>query len=530
MAQTLDAKGNVISQGFSTNMSPAQLAMTGNVATNAPFSSITQVPKIQGVPASVPTPFPATNDSQVALSNFDVIKQQQADLEATQEAQLQGALSNSIFKSLGLDGSVSLEGQKAQTQQQLEQAQGLDEKTKRMNSISNQIKGLDFTDQANKQRILASPIGGITQTDLSGRNTELDRLSFIKKMDLTASLFAAQGDVDSANSIIDRQIKFKYADQEAKLKNMVSYFDINEKMLGKKGEAQKALAEAKIKDIQVKKENEATISKMIIEAAPNAPASVIANATKIKESGGSAMAVAQVLGQFGGDYLKNQLLKEQIKKVRAERIEIDTKNNPIRQDSTGLISAPNGDSLSSLPTNTLLNIGKMKLNEGQANAVAFVTRMVQSDQAINRQLSAKYNPTTIVSGLGRVVSSDASRDYNRNAEDFIRAQLRKESGAAIPDSEIEGAKKLYVASGFGQDEKDIKQAAIKRDTAIKSMIAQAGPASVQMLQYYEQVKSGSGTVMSQNPQLNTWFLQTSRAANTSTTQATSGFGFTDNQL
>jgi len=277
-------------------------------------------------------------------------------------------------------------------------------------------------------------------------------------------------------------------------------------------------------------DNKKEISKMMVEASQNAPASVLAKAKAIADDGGSAMAVAQVLGQFGGDYLKNQLLKEQIKKVRAERIEIDTKNNPIRQDSTGLISAPNGDSLSSLPTNTLLNIGKMKLNEGQANAVAFVTRMVQSDQAINRQLSAKYNPTTIVSGLGRVVSSDASRDYNRNAEDFIRAQLRKESGAAIPDSEIEGAKKLYVASGFGQDEKDIKQAAIKRDTAIKSMIAQAGPASVQMLQYYEQVKSGSGTVMSQNPQLNTWFLQTSRAANTSTTQATSGFGFTDNQL
>ena len=52
-------------------------------------------------------------------------------------------------------------------------------------------------------------------------------------------------------------------------------------------------------------DNKKEISKMMVEASQNAPADVLARAKAVADDGGSAMAVAQALGQFGGDYMGN---------------------------------------------------------------------------------------------------------------------------------------------------------------------------------------------------------------------------------
>jgi len=497
-------------------------------ATNA----LTIAPKVQPTPTDT-TGIVAQMASELATTQATVASQEKA---LSQSGSSMTALSNQI-------------GGKKNDLLSQEQAQGAEQARIDQTNFASQLADLNAQSMAlarqsqiDTMQNQNNAIGtGRTQGQVENinsqnlRNTAIKQLVLGQQADLanaalTGSTVRLQAAKDKASQIVDAQYAPIEAQLAAEKENFARNKDVLTRLDAKSARALEMAIKQDESRIATEREQKKEISKMLVEASQNAPADVLERAKKISENGGSLMAVAQALGQFGGDYLKNQLLKEQIKKVRAESLQINTKISSLRQGSTGLISAPNGDSLSSLPSSTLLNIGKMKLNEGQANAVAFVTRMVQSDQAINRQLSANYDPTTISSGVGRLVSSDASRDYNRNAEDFIRAQLRKESGAAIPEQEIEGAKKLYVASGFGQDEKDIKQAAIKRDTAIKSMIAQAGPASVQMLQYYEEVKAGSGTILSQNPQLNAWYSQTSRAANTSTTAATAGFGFTDNQL
>ena len=248
--------------------------------------------------------------------------------------------------------------------------------------------------------------------------------------------------------------------------------------------------------IAERKANEKGIADLVTNAAgQGAPADIRAKASKAK----TPMEAANILGMYAGDYLKNEFLREQIKTERSKRLQVDTKTSLLTPQPTGVVTAPNGDAIG-IPNETLSAIGKLKLNEGQANAVAFVSRMIQSSKAIDSQLgkikptggfyeTSGYDPTSVGSGFGRVFGSDQSRVYDTNAKDFIRAKLRKESGATITDQEMEADAQIYVPRGMGLDEKDLLLAKTKRDEAIKSMIAQSGPAAPYLQQYYEQSKS-----------------------------------------
>ena len=208
------------------------------------------------------------------------------------------------------------------------------------------------------------------------------------------------------------------------------------------------------------------------------------------------------MGQYAGDYWGTKLKIAQYNKLVSETAKIDKQTSGLKLQPTGLVTTPNGDAVS-LPNSTLNAIGQLKLNEGQSNAVAFVSRMIQADAAIKKQLgtisptggfyeTSGYDPTSFGSGIGRAIGSDNSRVYNTNAQDFIRAKLRKESGATISPEEFSADAAIYTPSGMGLDEKDLLLADTKREEAIKSMIAQSGAAAPYLQQYYEQVKANNG--------------------------------------
>lgn len=350
MAQTLDTNGNVITGGFSTNMTPSQYsaqyagsnAPMPQVLPKAGYSSLTTGNNIQGSLAQTPSTPQKDNYTPVALQSAeDVVHQSKVDTANSQEGQRATSLNDYIYSSLGLNGGTSLEGQKAQAQQQLETEQGLNDKLSRVTSLSKRIQGLDFTSEADKQRILASPIGGITSSDLSGREQEIDRNARINRLDLTAQLFAAQGDVDNANAVIKKSIDYKYADQEAKLKNAIQFYDINDKALGRKAQDQKDIAQAKLTDLQNKKVNDTNIQSMLVQASTSAPQAVLDNAKSIAEKGGSVTDVAMALGKYGGDYYKTELLKQQIASEKAQQSKYYADAAKTRSE-TGNLNVPSG--------------------------------------------------------------------------------------------------------------------------------------------------------------------------------------------
>jgi len=125
----------------------------------------------------------------------------------------------------------------------------------------------------------------------------------------------------------------------------------------------------------------------------------------------------------------------------------------------------------------------------------FAKRMVLTENTINDLTSQGYQPETDLiatyagGGLANVALSPQAQRFQQAALNFVTAQLRKESGAAISKEEFEDAYKTYFPR-LGDSQEVIEQKRKLRKIALQNMI-----------------NSSSGAFKSNNPDfdLNTLF-------------------------
>ena len=155
----------------------------------------------------------------------------------------------------------------------------------------------------------------------------------------------------------------------------------------------------------------------------------------------------------------------------------DKNGNEVKQDvtfnpATGEVK-PIGAAYSGKPA----EMPNKPLTESQANAAGFAARLAQADKVLSE---STFKPSIITSaagglpfGVGNKAISPEQQSYEQAKRNFVTAQLRKESGAAISPSEFEVADKMYFPQP-GDSEAVIKQKAETRKQAIKSMQIAAG--------------------------------------------------------
>lgn len=488
--------------GLPSSNNPVASTSTGYVPST--ISTATMTPVTQ-VPVPAATPVPTSTYTAPINSVADSLTSLQQEAKDRQTAVDQANARGSEYAGL----IATAQGQNIKDVAGTYASQGVNTAYNQLQDLAAQATGL-------KNEAAAIPIqNAIAYRGNAGVSSGVDTVSrdqlaqnALKALSLGQQYAIAEGNYNKAKNIADQLIDTKYAAEEARIKSLQTQQAAYEKytltpMEQKRLDAVKKATDLEASQLAEKKANEKGISDLITNAAgQGAPQELRDKATKAK----TPMEAANILGQYAGDYLKNELLKEQIQqtrantnKIRSETAKVDTQNSLLTAQPTGIVTAPNGDSIG-IPNQTLASIGKLKLNEGQANAVAFVSRMIQASKAIDQQLgtisptggfyeTTGYDPTSAGSAVGRFVGSDQNRTYNTNAQDFIRAKLRKESGAAIGQDEFDADAKIYTPSGVGLDEKDLLLAQTKRDEAIKSMIAQAGPAAPYLQQYFEQSKT-----------------------------------------
>jgi len=407
-----------------------------------------------------------------------------------------------------------LTGRTADLQQAQEQA-GVNTETANLNKYAEQLANLNAQASALNREAQAVPlqiqqesqgrgrtVAGVAPLEAARlRENALKALSIGQQADIAAA--AATGSqlrLNAAKEKAQQVVDLKYKPLEEQLAIRKQQYELNKDILSsidkKRTESLNAAIKREETALAEKKANEKAVSDMVINArTQGVDPSLADRASKAK----NPSEAAAILGRYAGDYWGTKLKIAQYNKVLSETNKIDTQTSGLKLQPTGVVTTPNGDAVS-LPNETLGAIGRLKLNETQSNAVAFVSRMIQADAALKKQLggikplggfyeTSGYDPTSFGSGVGRVVGSDQSRIYNTNAQDFIRAKLRKESGAAIGQDEFDADAKIYTPSGMGLDEKDLLLAETKRQEAIKSMIAQAGPAAPYLQQYFEQTKT-----------------------------------------
>jgi hypothetical protein len=130
-----------------------------------------------------------------------------------------------------------------------------------------------------------------------------------------------------------------------------------------------------------------------------------------------------------------------------------------------------------------------KLPAFAANASSFASRMVQAEQNVRRLMNPelkdqRFDPTGMRTRAGNAIEyvlgeeaantvarSTQGQQYRQAAEQWIRAFLRKESGAAISDSEFERDFAVYFPQP-GDTPEVIQQKEAARQNAMRNMVGE----------------------------------------------------------
>ena len=112
-------------------------------------------------------------------------------------------------------------------------------------------------------------------------------------------------------------------------------------------------------------------------------------------------------------------------------------------------------------------------------SAGYYERMAAADDNIRELEASGYSPASVVEGardkfLPNVLTSEEGQKYQQAQADWVRAKLRKESGAVIADEEMASEIKTYFPQ-IGDGPAVIKQKAEARRRAVDGMKRTAGP-------------------------------------------------------
>ncbi len=125
-----------------------------------------------------------------------------------------------------------------------------------------------------------------------------------------------------------------------------------------------------------------------------------------------------------------------------------------------------------------ISVNPPDLNQDKANAALFGGRMSRANAILNNVdlagTSFFQNALNFIPfGGGRPLQTDEFRSYDDARRDFVNAVLRRESGAAIADSEFESANKQYFPVP-GDSETKIQEKRLRREQATMMLLASSG--------------------------------------------------------
>lgn len=323
---------------------------------------------------------------------------------------------------------------------------GILEKQRIVGDLTGQLNAIVNKGQAN-QLSLVGQGRGIPEAIIGGQQAQIGRETAIAALPIQAQLSAAQGNLEMANDNLDTLFKI-YSDDarnkfEAKREQKKMVYEIASAKEKRELDKMDKLEERAYKEAQVVLEDIKGITKQALEnGAPAGIMSKIANAKTYQEAISAA-------GKYGGDYLQRELLVQQINNVKSQ---IAERNNVA--NSYGTIS------------------GKPQ-NATQSSANGYADRVAEADVIISNLGTKFTNSTSIGGSLPNFLQNNDRQMYEQAKRNFITAILRRESGAAIADSEFITAEKQYFPQR-GDGDGVVGQKEISRNTAINNLYRESG--------------------------------------------------------
>lgn len=267
-----------------------------------------------------PLTIPQVNQSSVAPSlsaiSSSVVPQTKAITALEQETAKKAEEEKSFFNRqkervqnimqsiLGVQGSRSA----------LESEAKIGEKTQKVTDLTNQIEALDRAEQ-NELRAIQQ-VGTLSDAQRNAQIRAIQRQYAFQKADLALLQSAANRDLLTAQSIVDRKIQLQLEPLKTQLEFQKMFYDENRDLFTKAEErafqAKLSADERSYNEQKSFQENKAKILLgAVSQGAPSEVISAINKATDLNE-------VITAAGVYGGDILERQVKQAQLSKTRME--------------------------------------------------------------------------------------------------------------------------------------------------------------------------------------------------------------------
>jgi hypothetical protein len=421
MAQPLDASGNVIINGMSTNMTPSQYS--ASIPTTVPTSSL-------ATPTKSINPVQPNYDvnGMVSGSNTNLAYTQNALADAQKQAQdiadqkkAEAAAANTDVNRLASTLNAGGSNLANSTVGDVYANTGVNDKLSILNRLNAESLGLGYTRDMIPLQIQNQSIG-LDRTDrgIAPLQTKQLRDNAIQLASNAYQAAIAKADYETAKSKADQMIAYKYdttiAEINAKktnLENIRADLTTAEKKLA---DATTARLNKQLKDEERKMADEKDVAKLIIDASPYAPASVLSQAKKLQAEGKSSVEVAITLGKYGGDYLGDLVKRSTIAKNDADYQK--TMKEIKELGKAPQVTAPTGSNANFIQNLAASAVNKESLSAGEREKISKSFAVV--GQLGNLSKALQKDQTSFFGGKVKEIKAALGQDANAGA---IQAQI-----------------------------------------------------------------------------------------------------------
>jgi len=189
------------------------------------------------------------------------------------------------------------------------------------------------------------------------------------------------------------------------------------------------------------------------------------------------LAVSQQNSRIAGGHLKVAQDRLTFDQTNPTGTPLDTANGPVmvRRDGTATPVTVGGAPVPAKP---------VALTEVQGNATNFASRMTQAEKILGELEAKGVNSSTAGAIAAKSkwtnwLATSEGQQYMQGARNWVTANLRKESGAAIPPAELDAEVEKYFPV-VGDKPDNIEQKRQARAVAREGMLVQAGPGAKQV--------------------------------------------------
>ena len=470
MASTND-RTNVTDNGYTYNgqnfTNETRTDSQGNQYTVALQSAI-PTSSLQGIAPIVPTApqYTQANQNDNASATAYINAGQKSTQAQADQLQSSKDSASSAYMALAEAAGNKTNDLNAAYNQVDANGQSVNDKLTAVNKISAESNAIALQQQANIQRETGKVLGqNITQAGLEMNIGNVNRQSTVRQLELAAQHAIANADYLSAKGFQDKIIDAKYEALTAKKEAaLINLNNIRENLT----EAQKKVADETTRRIEKekqelldKKAEEKQVNDMLIQASPVAPPDVLARAKAIQAKGGTATEVAMALGQYGGDFYKTALLKQQIETEKAQRSNYLASADKTREETSQLTN----------------QTGTGNYNKNQ---LASITKL---NQDVSK--NATYAKTTAMRGYADNVTASLSQGTGTGDLAAIN-QFQKviDEGAVTRDQDV----KLIQSSQSLSNSLKTKMAGLEKGEQLSPELRKQMRTSVEAL-YNAQIKA-----------------------------------------